>query len=133
MPGTVTTADRVLLAKLCGLLGSDHAGERENAIRLVLRFLRERGLTWFDIIVQPEAPTVRPPAPGPRTHCTRAGLDWRRAAADAAHHPELLTQWERDFLAGIQKLKALTAKQLGSLERIVLKVQAALRQGAGEP
>ncbi len=42
-------ADR--LAKLCGLFGSDHDGERANAARLADQLIREPGLTWPDVII----------------------------------------------------------------------------------
>jgi hypothetical protein len=38
------------LVKVLGLLGSDHAGERDNAARQATRILKEAGLTWWDIL-----------------------------------------------------------------------------------
>lgn len=37
------------LRKLCGLLGSEHDGERATAARKATEFLRTQGLTWQDI------------------------------------------------------------------------------------
>lgn len=37
------------LAKLIGMLGSAHAGERANAIEAVDQELARHGLTWFDV------------------------------------------------------------------------------------
>jgi hypothetical protein len=47
-------ADR--LAKLCGMFGSAHEGERAAAAQLADRMLRELGLTWPDVIAVPLAP-----------------------------------------------------------------------------
>ena len=41
--------DRDRLAKILGLLGSDYDGERASAGAMAWAFLRERGLTWFDL------------------------------------------------------------------------------------
>ena len=62
-------ADRTRLAQMLGLLGSDHAGERDAAGLAAHRLIRQRGLTWLDIIapapsthagIEPEAP-AKPP------------------------------------------------------------------------
>jgi hypothetical protein len=41
--------ERARLAKILGLLGSDYDGERASAGAMAWAFLRERGLTWFDL------------------------------------------------------------------------------------
>jgi hypothetical protein len=33
-----------------GMLGSAHAGERDNAARKATQILREAGLTWWDVL-----------------------------------------------------------------------------------
>jgi hypothetical protein len=38
------------LVKVLGMLGSDHAGERDNAARLATQILKEAGLTWYDVL-----------------------------------------------------------------------------------
>jgi hypothetical protein len=55
----LTAADRDRLAAILGLLGSDHAGERDAAALAASRFLRSRGLTWPDVIGA--APPAQPP------------------------------------------------------------------------
>jgi hypothetical protein len=32
------------------MLGSDNAGERDSAARLVTRLLKESGLSWYDVL-----------------------------------------------------------------------------------
>jgi hypothetical protein len=44
------------LAKVCGMFGSDHAGERAAAAALADRMVRELGLQWTDIISVPLVP-----------------------------------------------------------------------------
>jgi hypothetical protein len=41
---------RKRLVMVLGMLGSDHAGERDNAARLVVRMLKEAGLTWPQLL-----------------------------------------------------------------------------------
>jgi hypothetical protein len=38
------------LVKVLGMLGSDHAGERDNAARLATQILKDAGLTWYDVL-----------------------------------------------------------------------------------
>lgn len=38
------------LVKVLGMLGSAHAGERDNAARTATRLLKEAGLTWYDVL-----------------------------------------------------------------------------------
>ena len=45
------------LAKLLGMLGSDHDGEALNAGRLAAAFIRQCGLQWRDVLAEP--PEIR--------------------------------------------------------------------------
>ena len=45
------------------MLGSDAAGERDNAARLAEAFRRRHGLEWVEIIIPHEASPQTPPAP----------------------------------------------------------------------
>lgn len=38
------------LIKVLGMLGSDHAGERDNAAVQATKILKEAGLTWYDVL-----------------------------------------------------------------------------------
>ena len=62
LPAALTDHDRRQLAAILAMLGSDAAGERDNAARLAEAFRRKRGLDWVDIIIPHEAPSP-PPAP----------------------------------------------------------------------
>jgi len=49
MEQSALSADgRDLFVKLCGMLGSDHDGERARAARMATSFLQDRSLTWGD-------------------------------------------------------------------------------------
>jgi hypothetical protein len=111
--------DRERLAKLLGLLSSDHAGERASAGLMAWKFIKSRDLTWFEVL-QPVLPVAAERPSGPTSgnwrqvvaHCQRYGADLG-----------LLTTWEEDFLASLAGRRfAPTAKQLAVLNKIQLKV-----------
>jgi hypothetical protein len=60
----LTNPDRERLAKLLGLLGSDHAGERDAAGLAADRLVRAAGLTWSSIVCIPQDES-RAPRRGP--------------------------------------------------------------------
>jgi hypothetical protein len=66
----LAASDRVHLAKLLGMLGSDHLVEVANAGRLADQLVRAAGLTWPDVIT----PTHPPPDADPDTDLI--GADW---------------------------------------------------------
>lgn len=105
------------LAKVCGLLGSDHDGERAAAAAAGTRLLRALGLTWGDLFE---------PSPAPMAVARQASaLPPHMALARAAlERSALLDEWQRDFLASIaQQWRPLSPKQRASLERILHQVR----------
>ena len=52
----LSIAIRTTLAKMLGLLGSDHAGERDAAGLAAHRLVTNAGLTWYDVLVGPSEP-----------------------------------------------------------------------------
>jgi hypothetical protein len=72
---TLEVADRERLARLLGMLGSDHAGERDNAARAAHRLVQQHGITWYDVVVTHPSPD--PGDPG----TDLMGADWRRTVA----------------------------------------------------
>jgi hypothetical protein len=78
------SADR--LAKLCGMYGSDHAGERATAARKADELIRSAGLTWREIVTPP----IIPDAPRIRA--------WARMAAFCHERRHQLSSWDRDFV-----------------------------------
>jgi hypothetical protein len=89
----MTSAQRIRLARLLGMLGSEFNGERENAARLIEAFRERHGLTWAEMlsphtIVMPESepkkPSEPPPSPEPplTDHDEKwANPTWRRQNA----------------------------------------------------
>jgi hypothetical protein len=99
------TADR--LAKVCGLFGSDHHGERAAAAALADRLVRQSGLSWKQILL---------PGHSSVEELISFALD---------HGDEILNAWEWGFLQGIRGRQYLTEKQLRKLDALVGKVKAA--------
>src|SRR5262245_22603529 len=98
------------LVKLCGLLGSTHDGERAAAGKLADEFIKQLGLNWSDVIVQPPA-------------------EWQHMAAVCGRRWPELSERERDFLTNIQRLrKPPSDRQLEWLQSIFDRLQAAERQ-----
>lgn len=115
MTPTLNPETRAKLAKIAGLLASDHPGERDNAALAATRILRGAGATWEDLILAP--PNERPPLRSPTSanHCA-----W---AARALTRTDILTAWEESFLRTIQHWRGgLTAKQAPIYRRIVERV-----------
>lgn len=106
--------DRERLVKLCGMFGSDHAGERANAAAAADRLVRQAGLRWPEVI----RPPLLPPDPN-----VESQIKFCAARTD------LLTEWERGFIASLEKRRRprLSAKQMAVLNRLVAKC----RQYAG--
>jgi hypothetical protein len=112
-------ADRDKLARLLGMLGSDHLGEVANAGRLADKLVRSAGLTWPDII----APALSPPDTN-ELDADPIGADWRRTAAACSRYPLLLNKWEAEFIASLLRFPRLSAKQRECLMKIVVRLRA---------
>lgn len=105
-------ADRQRLAKLLGLLGSDYPGERDAAGLAAHRLIRDRGLTWQDVIhPNAELPANR-----------NAVQPWRETVAECLRQPGSLRPWERDFLRSLPDFIRLSAKQRSVLGQIADRV-----------
>jgi hypothetical protein len=116
-------ADRTRLAQMLGLLGSDHAGERDAAGLAAHRLIRQRGVTWFDVLTT----TLPPPDHAHRTGHGSDPLrgDWRAMAARCTQFPHLIDKWEWQFLSGLHRFPRLSAKQNATLTGIVTRLRAA--------
>jgi len=110
------SAERSRLAKLLGMLGSTHPGEREAAALAADRFIRSRGAAWRQVL--------RPPA---EEHKLPLLGTWRDTCAKCLAHPRGLRKWEVDFLTDLPKFRRLSVKQ-----RYVL-TEIATRLGVREP
>jgi len=106
----LTGADALRLSKLLGMLGSDHAGERDAAGLAAHQLIQKRGLTWRDALVR-EAPKREP------LYST-----WRTACADLLQRSGDLRPWERKFVADLPAFKRISTKQRYVLFEIVDRV-----------
>jgi hypothetical protein len=126
----LTGAERERLAKLLGLLGSDHDGERAAAGLQASKLIRAKGLTWADVLGagqlprRLEAPARSSPWTGrPASHLG----DLRLVLANLV----LLNDWEREFVGSIAQQRRWSDKQVARLGGIVAKGRA--RAGGGQP
>ena len=114
MTNVLSQRDATRLAKLLGLLGSAHAGERDAAGLAAHRLLRDRGLTWGDIIGH--APPVA------------SGQGWEHAWREMVNNclscPGSLRVWEGDFLRSLRAFPRISPKQRTILVEIYERVCA---------
>jgi len=96
------------LARICGMFGSDHDGERAAAAAMADKLLRQRGLSWQQIII--------PPSP-------MAPLTIEQMISAALSRPDLLTVWEEGFIRGIRGRQYLTQKQIEKLRALADRVR----------
>jgi hypothetical protein len=78
-PRSLVQLPRDRIAKLLGMLGSDHDGEVLNAARMADRLVREQGITWFDVLSVDPAQAPQPDA----SHAVLSDwpVRWRQAAS----------------------------------------------------
>ena len=80
------------LAKVCGLLGSEHDGERAAAAYRATAIIREAGLTWREVIE----------AAGPRcVEPVDADPGWYEQLTAVLQDTDCLTGWEREFVLSL--------------------------------
>jgi hypothetical protein len=109
------TAER--LAKICGMFGSDHEGERASAAALADKFLRDLGLTWRDIISRQRNSDLELLSIDEKIRVALANLD-------------ALSMWERGFIYTVHGKCCLSREQLELLNRLVDKVRSYRATGA---
>lgn len=121
-----STAER--LAKLCGMFGSSHDNERAVAARKADELLRERGVTWSELL-QPGQTGGFAYQPGPRP---RGSSSWSATSTTAREqiqialaNLEALSMWERGFIYSVWRGDKLSTRQRDVLDQIVTKVRAA--------
>ena len=95
------------LARICGMFGSNHDGQRASAAAMADKILREHGVTWPQILI-PDRSTIE--------ELISFALDHGGAG--------ILNAWEEGFIRGIKGRQSLTEKQLAKLGPIVAKVKA---------
>jgi hypothetical protein len=119
MTGAMLDRDR--LTKLCGMFGSDHAGERANAAAAAHKLIREAGLRWPDVIL----PALSPPPKRQNVGTVAEAVEYLLARQDD------LTPWECDFVQSVGRLRyPASPKQVEVLQRIVEKARRAEARAA---
>jgi hypothetical protein len=111
----MTPAERQKLIMIPGMLGGDHAGERDNAAILAVRIVRAAGLTWEQVLGTPPAASAST-SNSNSTELTRIDACLVQA--------ERLSLWEQEFLAPIRSQlrwtgrRRLSERQAALLSRI---------------
>lgn len=113
--------DRRRLAGVLARLSSDHAGEREAAALLATRLVRDRNVSWLDVL-EPEPLGHRPAAADPR-HNADLGSD----LALCQRHIGRLTVWEHEFVWSVARMRRQSPGQSRKLAEIA---DALRRSGA---
>jgi hypothetical protein len=81
------------LAKICGMFGSAHEGERASAAALADRTVRDLGLTWADVIGVPLVPAEP----------SHEDVSWQDALEVCLGHIGELTPRDRDFIRSLSR------------------------------
>jgi len=114
MNRSLPAAALVRLARLCGMFGSEHDGERANAARLADQLLRSHGLTWLALFeVSAEEISV--------AEMIEACLE--RSAG--------LSEWERGFLASLEQWVARRSPLSPKQEAVLTRIFQGLKQSEG--
>ncbi len=117
-------ADRSKLARVLALLGSDQPGEVAAAARAADRLVRGRRLDWQDVLgggVRGGSGAFRPTSgPTPNAFSDHFG---DLAACD--QRLDLLTSWERQFVASLAQRRKISSRQREVLLEIAARVRAA--------
>jgi hypothetical protein len=107
------------LARVCGLLGSEHDGEALAAARQAEKIRKKLGLTWEELLV----PSIRHESADPPPEDL---TDWRWACHFCLERHRSLTSWELNFVATVARYqKPPSAKQLIILQRLVARCRNA--------
>ena len=122
---TLAPADRNKLARVLGLLGSPHPGERDAAALAADRLVRGRGLNWADVLGGAETSRRHglPPPPPPPYYGPVA--DHLGNLATCGRRPDLLTGWEKAFIAGLAQRRTVSHRQREILAELAARVRAA--------
>jgi len=115
---------RIRLASLCGMLGSDHDGERASAAVQANRIVQDSGLTWREII--DAAFPASAPKPEPAMPAQNRGSiygDHAEVAEWLLDNAETRSAWERAFLHNIKTSGHISEKQRVVSTRIIIATE----------
>lgn len=120
----LTTAERARLVAILGMLGSSFEGEQKAAALAATRFLKERSLTWNDVIAPCHAwSTHHAYRPGPPPSESSTG--WRGDLALCKRHLAELDGWPAGFVISMSGWrKTLSPEQVAKLAQIACKLRS---------
>lgn len=104
--------DRRRLAGVLARLSSNHAGERDAAALLASRIVRDRDVTWLDVL-RADLPAHTPAAANPH-HNAPSGSD----LALSLRHIGRLNGWEQQFVRSLATVMRRTPGQARKLAEI---------------
>jgi hypothetical protein len=107
----LSPADRTRLVKLLGLLGSNHAGERDAAGLAAQRFIKSRGISWDDALSISRT----------NRHSSDEA-EWRVTCRKLRDKTHALRPWEVGFVSGLPRFNRLSDKQRRILNEIADRV-----------
>ena len=110
------------LAKVCGMFGSSHDGERASAALQAERIVRQDlGMTWEELFNAIDSEPAREwVEPDNMFEAVGVALAWSDA----------LTEWEVNFLRDVYGRRRLTQKQINCINKILSKART-YAQSAG--
>ncbi len=116
---------RDVFVKMCGMLGSEHDGERATAARMATVFLRERSLTWDKVVPSVVTPQSRArPVPPARSGDGFKSLDWRADLAMCRNRRWLLTAFEDDLIRSLTRYRRFpTVSEAASLAKTATRLR----------
>lgn len=123
---SLTAAERTRLISILGLLSSSFEGERDAAALAATKFLRDRGVTWDDVIPPPACAFSASRAWGAYhgdrrepPHSPENSAGWHGDLALCLRHLPELDDWPANFVTSIShRRKALTPTQAAKLAEI---------------
>ena len=131
----LSPSNRDFLLKVCGMLGSDHGGERAAAALKASNFLRRNELSWSEVIRAASAgddgPKTAGPAAKPRGRQTGGWTDWRADLAMCRNCRLSLTRRESDLVERMSGARCRpTAAEVAEMAQIAVRLRSELRRAA---
>ncbi len=113
--------DRRRLAGVLARLSSNHAGERDAAALLASRIVRDRDVTWLDVL-RADLPARAPDTADPR-HNAASSTD----LALCLRHIGQLSGWEQQF---VRSVATMARRSPGQARKLVEIADALRKNGA---
>jgi hypothetical protein len=112
-PAAISPRVALKLAKILGLLGSDHPGERAAAGAAADAMIKQAGLSWYVVL-----------------GVEMQDLDALALVEGCLEHGELLTSWEKEFIDGLADAVARGRRLSGKQSAILARIHSKIRERA---